>query len=207
MKQIIERQNKKISRSTNQANQDSHCKCRDEPCPVEGRCQQDGVIYQTIVTHRNKQTNQEEKCSYIGMTGNTFKGRYTKHKSSFNLKHKQHETELSKHIWNLKDQDIDYQLQWKIIDRAKTFSPISKICQICTLERFYLIRRPDLWNLNSNTEFGFHCKHKRFKLLSHFKWKSNHLVPVLLSDLCFIVWPVFHCLTLSNPNLIAPACF
>ena len=134
-----------------------------------GKCQQDGVIYQTVVTHINKQTNEEEKNAYVGMTGNTFKGRYTKHKSSFNLKHKEHETELSKHIWKLKDQGITYQLQSKIIDRAKTFSPVFKTFQICTLERYYLILRPDLWTLNSNTEFGFHCKHKRFKLLSHFK--------------------------------------
>ena len=170
MKQIIGRQNQKLSRrSANQAKENSHCKCRDEPCPVEGKCQQDGVIYQAVVTHTNKQTKKEEENAYVGMTGNTFKGRYTKHKSSFNLKHKEHETELSKHIWKLKDQGITYQLQWKIIDRAKTFSPVFKTCQICTLERYYLILRPDLWTLNSNTEFGFHCKHKRFKLLSHFK--------------------------------------
>ena len=119
--------------------------------------------------HTHKQTNKEEKQSYVALTVNTFKDRYTKHKSSFNLKHKEFETELSKHIWKKKDQKLEYEVEWKIIDRAKTFSPVSKICQICTLERYYLITRPDLWTLNSSTEFGFHYKHKRFMLLSHFQ--------------------------------------
>ena len=133
------------------------------------KCHLESVVYQATVTHTNKESRKEENETYIGMTGTTFKERYATHRSSFKLEHKISETELSKYIWSLKKQNIIYKVRWKILDRARTYSPVSKICQLCTLERYYLIRRTDLWSLNSNTEFGFHCKHKRFKLLSHLK--------------------------------------
>ena len=168
MHQIISGHNKKIISMKLPPNQSKTCKCTAEPCPVDGLCKQDSVIYQATVTHEDT-TKQIFKESYIGMTASTFKERYANHKSSFKLKEKYADTELSKHIWDLKEQKLKYEIQWKIIDKAQSFSPISRTCKLCTLERYYLIFRKDLHTLNQNSEFGHHCLHKRFKKLSRVK--------------------------------------
>ena len=165
MKQIIAGHNKKIFNQS-QPNQTKPCRCTAEPCPVGGLCKQEAVIYQAVVTHQDITSKEILKESYVGMTGTTFMKRYANHKSSFNLKEKYADTELSKYIWSLKEQNLQYKIKWKIIDRSQTFSPISRICNLCTLERDYLIFRKDLHTLNKNSEFGHHCPHKRFKKLS-----------------------------------------
>ena len=166
MKQIIGGHNKKILSKFQSSNHTKECTCTAEPCPVDGICQQEGTIYQATVSHKDTNTNEELKETYIGMTGPPFIERYRNHRSSFKLKHKETDSELSKHIWNLKGKGLTYQIKWKILDRTKTFSPISRICKLCTLERFYLITRKDLYSLNKNTEFGHDCLHKRFFKLS-----------------------------------------
>ena len=169
MKQIVTGHNKKILSKNLPPGQIKVCKCTAEPCPVDGICHQEGVIYQATVTHKDKNTQEESKDAYIGMTANTFKERWANHRSSFKLKHKEFDTELSKFIWQLKEKGSDYKIEWKIIDRAKSFSPISKLCKLCTLERYYLIFRKDLYTLNKNNEFGHACSHKRFLKLSRLK--------------------------------------
>ena len=45
-------------------------------CPVGNDCLKTNVVYKATVQHKNKISN------YIGMTENSFKTRYTQHKSS-----------------------------------------------------------------------------------------------------------------------------
>ena len=47
-------------------------------CPVENNCLKTSVVYKATVEYENKTAN------YIGMTGSSFKTRYTLHKSSLN---------------------------------------------------------------------------------------------------------------------------
>ena len=51
MKQILTGHNKKIINKTQASSQDNLCTCTLEPCPVDGACTQEGVIYQATVTH------------------------------------------------------------------------------------------------------------------------------------------------------------
>ena len=171
MKQIISGHNKKILSKIQTTNQTKPCTCTAKPCPVDGICQQENSVYQATVSHIEEATGEEIKSTYIGMTGPPFIKRYRNHISSFNLSHKETDSELSKHVWSLKNKGLTYKTQWRIIDRAQTFSPISRTCKLCTLERFYLITRKDLHSLNKNTEFGHDCLHKRFLKLSMLKPK------------------------------------
>ena len=173
------------------SNQTKNCTCTAEPCPVDGTYQQEGTIYQATVSHSDKNTGEEVKETYIGMTGPPFIKRYRNHLSSFKLKHKETDSELSKYIWQLKEKGLSYKTKWKILDRAKTFSSISRTCKLCTLERFYLITRKDLHSLNKNTEFGHDCPHKKFFKLSTasesfiiptFPWTNWFVCYNMLSD-------------------------
>ena len=136
-----------------------NCNCRknSDPCPLEKKCMEECVVYQATVT----ETKTDKKHTYIGLTADTFKERHRNHKKSFNLKKYSKETELSKFIWVLKTNKIEYSIKWKILEKAKPFSPVSKTCRLCIREKYYLIFKPELCTLNERNELGSHCRHKK----------------------------------------------
>ena len=60
------------------------------------------IVYQATVTTEDSTPDE----TYVGLTENTFKTRFTNHKTSFNNPSKRMSTELGKHVWNLKDRNI-----------------------------------------------------------------------------------------------------
>ena len=104
VKSIISNHNKTvISKSTNSDKDKKNCKRRKpEKCPMDGNCNEESIIYQAEVT---SQTTRE---TYIGLCDTSFKLRYRNHTSSFRNKRYRNATALSKHVWNLKDQNIQY---------------------------------------------------------------------------------------------------
>eukprot|EP00116_Pleurobrachia_bachei_P010466 sb/3470728/ len=44
-------------------------------------------------------------------------------------------TELSKHVWDLKDTNTDFTLQWKVIDRGHPPNGPTQSCDLCTTEK------------------------------------------------------------------------
>ena len=61
-----------------------------------------GVVHQAKI--RRKDNGKFE--TYVGLTADDFKTRYRNHKTSFENKTYRHSTELSKHVWSLKDNNI-----------------------------------------------------------------------------------------------------
>ena len=165
MQQIITAHNRQLL-NKNKPKQEKPCTCRGKSCPVQGKCKQEGTIYQAIVKHTSPETGQEVIQKYVGLAATTFYERHQNHKTTFKLRGHETKSALSKYLWSLKDKDIEYKLSWKIIDRARKFSPVSKTCSLCTLERFYLICHKETHTLNQNNEFGNECIHKRFLRLS-----------------------------------------
>ena len=45
-------------------------------------------------------------CVYFGLVEVSFKSSYNNHTKSFRFRRYEHDTELSKHIWSLKDSNI-----------------------------------------------------------------------------------------------------
>ena len=80
-------------------------------------------IYTVIPTQ-----NPEESKTYTGMTSTEFKDRFRNHNKSFNHLRYSKETTLSLHVWSLQNLNIDYDIQWKVIDRANPFSPVTGVC-------------------------------------------------------------------------------
>ena len=102
------------------------CNCRQPAhCPLDGNCLKSAVIYQaTVATEDNRPAE-----TYVGLTENSFKTRYSNHKSSFRDPNKRLSTELSKHIWHLKDAKMHgFRLIWKILKQAAPFNPASNRC-------------------------------------------------------------------------------
>ena len=123
-------------------------------------------------------TANEEK-TYIGLTSNTFKTRYASHKSSFNHPEKRHQTELSSHIWNLKDGNIPYEIDWKVLRNAQPYHRELKsvtsayeksIINLYLWEKYHIITADKESTLNSRTELQLlsNCMHRKKHLLSEY---------------------------------------
>ena len=140
------------------------CNCRDKtkcPLPLNGECREKGVIYQATVTKNEKVE------TYVGLTDTEFKSRHSNHKVSFNNRKYEYSTELSKYIWTLKDKEIDYKLEWKIIGRASSYSNTTKRCNLCLLEKYFIICHRDKASLNKRSELVNCCRHSSKFLLKN----------------------------------------
>ena len=123
-----------------------------------------------------------EPRTYIGLCSTDFKKRLGVHRDSFRHPHKLNiQTSLSKHIHEVGTKDIEHFIQhnitWKLIDRGKTFSPVSKVCQLCTREAYHIIFKPELANLNAKSEIFSACRHKKSKLLFPIEKKAKTKSP------------------------------
>ena len=146
--------------------EEPRCNCRGgQPnCPVDGKCQTEGVIYEATVTEvisRNKET-------YTGLTTRRFKDRLYEHNTNMNNSKHRTETALSSHIWNLKDKGIQYELRWRLKDRATPYNPASKRCRLCLKEKWHILYKADGATLNRRSEIFNSCMHKS-NLLSNLK--------------------------------------
>ena len=111
------------------------CNCRKKyDCPVQGKCLPEGVIYQDTVNREDGIVD-----TYIGLSAPPFKDRWRNHRSSFKTRNPKNSTLLSKHIWKLEDEDIGYDVSWKIVSHAKPYNPVTNACQLCTREKCFII--------------------------------------------------------------------
>lgn len=158
MEAIISGKNAKILASTTPENRTCSCP-RNVTCPLQGKCLTKNLVYHTKVTQEDQTTN-----DYIGLTSTDFKARLAVHKRSF-INEEENQTSLSKHIWELKRKNINYTLNWELVDRAMPFSPVTGVCWLCIKEKFHIMFRPSMANLNSRSEIYSNCRHKKSALL------------------------------------------
>lgn len=157
--QIIKAHNKAII-DKNSETVTNMCNCRrPNECPLDGKCLTKGVIYQAKVT-----SNESTKI-YIGASDTEFKTRWNNHKSSFNLEHKKKQTALSKHIWNLKESNTQFSINWSILKKARSYSNTNKRCHLCLWEKYFIITADQGATLNSRSELISKCRHSNKFLL------------------------------------------
>ena len=142
------------------------CNCRNEGnCPLNGNCLVSNVIYNCNIKHNND----VESINYIGLTENTFKDRFYKHRNSFKYSSKANCTELSKYIWESKNNNnIDFDITWSILDRAKPYANGSKRCNLCTSEKYHVITTTSNI-INKRSELVSKCRHENKFYLCNFK--------------------------------------
>ena len=143
------------------ATQEGQCNCRNKnDCPLNGKCLTTSIIYQAKVTSPNQPTE-----TYIGLTENSFKARFSNHKQSFQKESLKNATELSKCVWKLKLKNLPYNITCSIVGRAKLYINRTKKCNLCTLEKLYIIYHNEMASLNKRTELISTCRHRKKYLL------------------------------------------
>ena len=142
------------------ANNNKTCNCSKanrSTCPLKGNCLVCCLVYRATVT-RLDNCNCE---TYTGVTAGTFKCRWYGH--CHDMTHRPSEehkgTTLSNYIWKLKDQDIQYSLDWDVVTKSADYNPATGICRVCLEEKFFIMFCPEGATLNQRSEFFTHCRH------------------------------------------------
>ena len=168
MKAVISSHNKNMLAQEHGATaaplqQQRTCNCKNRPkCPLQGNCVKENVVYQaTVATETTTET-------YVGLASN-FKERYRNHQTSFKHRSKRNETELSKYIWDLKDRQKSFHVNWRILRSCQPYSNVSKKCNLCLQEKYFIIFRKDLSSLNKRNELASSCRHRNRLSLKFFR--------------------------------------
>ena len=118
------------------------------------------VVYQASVTTPDDGHTEH----YVGVT-NHFKSRYGGHRSDMNHSDGRKNSTLAKYVWTLKDANRQFDISWRIIDRGPLWSNVTRRCLLCDKEKFYILFRPDIAQLNKRNELWTTCRHKKLALL------------------------------------------
>ena len=128
------------------------CNCRNnDHYPLNGNCTNSCIVYQATITS-GKQSN-----IYFGSCSTTFKARFINHTSSFRHRSKAASTELSKHVWKLKDSNRPYNITWNVAKHATPFRSRAKACGLCLAEKQQIIQAKSGPLLNKRSELVSKC--------------------------------------------------
>ena len=170
MSSFINRHNRKIpnkhTRQTNVSNTENtrQCNCRQpNKCPAEGKCLTKSVVYQAEVAADNK------PVKYIGVTADDFKTRFRNHAKSLANKKYSTETELSKHVWELKTAKKPFTIKWSLLKKVPVYKAGSRRCNLCLEEKLTIMKNKDNALLNKRTELFTKCRHVTRYLVSNCK--------------------------------------
>ena len=171
MSSFINRHNRKIlnkhTRQTNVSNTNNtrQCNCRQpNKCPAEGKCLTKSVVYQAEVTADNN-----KPVKYIGVTADDFKTRFRNHVKSLAHKKYSKETELSKHVWELKAVKKPFTIKWSLLKKVPVYKAGSRRCNLCLEEKLTIMKNKDNALLNKRTELFTKCRHVTRYLVSNCK--------------------------------------
>ena len=161
MAKIINSHNKSVIRGAEKPTKLCNCRKPNE-CPLAGKCLSECVVYKATVSTGNKSK------FYIGLCETDFKTRWRNHNTSFKYVNKRKQTALSNHIWKLKDSGIDKPtIKWSILKKTSAYSNISKRCQLCLWEKYFIITSNKSSCLNSRSELISKCRHANKYLLKN----------------------------------------
>ena len=143
MSSFIKQRNFKILSSPTKTEERS-CNCRNKGnCPLDGSCLKACIVYRADVIKHNV------THIYYGASDKEFKFRCNNHTKSFRNRGYEKETEPSKHIWQLKDNNTEFYLKWSIAAYALPSRCGIRRYDLCLTEK-YIIARAEQKNLINN---------------------------------------------------------
>ena len=130
--------------------------CWSKPnCPLNGEYLTQCLVYKATSTTSSK------SFVYYGTSEGGFKSRYNNHTKSVRHRECINETELSKHVWNVKDHGLH--------KKASPYQCGSKRCDLFLSEKVSFICADLDSLLNKRTELISKCRHRNKFLLAKVK--------------------------------------
>ena len=131
---------------------------------MQGKCLTPSVIYRAEV----KTADEDNSKLYIGLTELPFKSRYYVHQQSFrDAKHK-YSTELSRHVWELKQKKEEPIITWSIAGKAHSYDNGTKRCDLCITKKLFIINSDKGRLLNRRSELLSKFRHQNKFNLANF---------------------------------------
>ena len=163
MSQIISSHNKSIlAKNEIPHTKKCLCNCRTKSdCPLQNRCLETSLIYKATVKSENVER------VYVGCTEGAFKYRYANHLKSFKHRTYSNETELSKYVWKLKDENEQFKIAWSIERKSAPYVSGSRKCDLCITEKMVIATSNPVSLLNSRAEILGTCRHRNKYLLKN----------------------------------------
>jgi hypothetical protein len=161
IKQTIDGHNKSTWSTISSTSSLDMCSCpksNKELCPLSNKCISESVVYQATVTIKDN-TSIIHPQTYVGLTEISFKTRLANHKSSFNSFDKRNATELSKYVWELKNRNIDYVINWKLYWNELSLITVLQIDVICVYGRNTLLFVSQKWPFKQTKWVA--CRHNK----------------------------------------------
>ena len=123
MDSVVVNHNAKIMNNCN-------CQTSKKPvCPMPGKCNQDGVVYQATIS-----SDGGRSANYVGLAKN-FKKRWRKHKSTLNDKNAEGGSTMSTYFHEEKDGARNPEIKLKYLEtNIQTFKYVPKDCRLCLRE-------------------------------------------------------------------------
>ena len=150
--QIIKGHNAKLLRNEPQQ---SECNCNNQDnCPLDGQCRIKCIVYKATVT-----STDGEKI-YFGTSDPEFKKRERNHRKAFRNRQYENDSELSKYIWKIKDDNLNYTVKWDIEKRCSPYRSGSRKCDLCAKEKVCIARCNHPGLLNKRSELISKCRHR-----------------------------------------------
>ena len=109
----------------------------------------------------------KETFKYVGLSSNKFKVRYRQHLSNFTNLHQKSQTTLSTKVRKLNRRNVNFELEWRILQSSHPYKPNGKDCRLCISEIYWIIYHPSEADLNSRQELNSKCRHKNKYLLAN----------------------------------------
>ena len=143
------------------------CNCREDPCPLAGKCNVKEIIYEGLIT------DSDDKVSrYVGLSSTKFIERFRGHKNSLKYSENRAKTQLSRKVWDLKDKGKFKQLKFNITKKSKSYQAGDKVCQLCLNEKIVILASfksegDTIEPTNSRDELFRICIHRDRRKLSN----------------------------------------
>ena len=136
-------------------------------CPLADSCLKTCIIYRADLIKQN------ETHVYYGASDGEFKYRYNNHTNSFRNQDYENKTELSKHIWQLKRNRIDFNPKWSIATYATPYRCGTRRCEFCLTDKYIIARANQNNLLNKRTKFISKCLHRNKYILKNIWYVLN----------------------------------
>ena len=157
IKSLIQRHNRRVLNTHNNMSKEEKtvtCNCRKTTCPLDHKCLTENVIYEAKIRSKN-----EEK-RYIGSMGGIFKSRWYNHMSDIRNSNNTG-TELSKYVWKLKEKNVEFDIDWKILHKIGGNKIAKDICNTCNLEKYEIAMANKRTLLNKRNDLFSNYPHFR----------------------------------------------